>query len=395
MATNADFVGLDLTPFNSSRELKDFLQRLTGKYPDQTFWISSVGTQCQMNNHNGYSDPLSLDHQARFLVDAYGAVDEIGAVGISVNSFADWQGAIPHLMPNGHPYLYSYGLVSYWREKRPAFAVTRALFSDETLPTLPIGDYADSPPILYVMLSTLLLVLITYLHYSRRWFRESAMRAIFRPYNFFADIRDQRMISPFQTTTVLLLVAAGIATYLSSLCYAFRDSYLFDRFLGIFIPNDFLKIRMDFLIWHPAEFILAFTVFGMVVVLVVTMVIKLLSLAVKIRLQLVSAFTVATWSTLPMAVLILVDMILFRLLGDSRFVWASWILLAALFLWSLVRLFHGIGVIYDLPTIRVGIIGSVFLIVLIVLITVYYNGTNGVISYTKFFYHFLAQDKFI
>lgn len=395
MKTDADFVGVDLTPFNSTRKMKDFLANLSGQYPNITFWASSVGTQCQMDNHNGYSDPLSLEHQARYLVDAYGAVEEANMAGISVNSFADWQGAVPHLMPNGHPYLYTFGLVSYWREKRPAFMVVRSLFSDETLPALPIGNYADSPPIIYVLLSTLLLVIITYLHYSRRWFRESATRAIFRPYNFFADIRDQRMISVFQTSTVLLLVAAGIAIYLSSLLYAFRDNYVFDRLLGIFVPSGFLKIKIDYFVWHPAEFILAFTVFGVLMVCVITLVIKLLSLAVKIRLQLVNAFTVATWCTLPMAILILVDMILFRLLGDPGFVWTAWIALAALFLLSLLRLFHGIGVIYDLPTIRVGIIGSVLIIMVIGLVIVYYNGMNGVISYTKFFYNFLAQNRSI
>lgn len=393
--TEADFVGLDLTPMNSARRIKDFVNDLSGQYPNVTFWVSSVGAQCQMSNHNGYSDPLSLEHQARYLVDAYGAIESANMAGISINSFADWQGAIPHLMPNGHPYLYTFGLVSYWREKRAAFTAVRALFSDETLPSLPIGNYADAPPIIYVILSTLLLVLITYLHYSRRWFRESATRAIFRPYNFFADIRDQRMISAFQTSTVLLLVSAGIAIYLSSLFYAFRDNYLFDRLLGIFIPSDFLKIKIDYLVWHPAEFILAFTIFCMVLVIVITLIIKLLSLIVKIRLPLVSAFTVATWSTLPMAILILVDMILFRLLGDSRFVWAAWIVLVALFLLSLFRLFHGIGVIYDLSTIRVGVMGSLFLIVLVVLITIYFNGTNGIILYTKFFYNYLSQNRFI
>ena len=394
--TEADFVGLDLTPLNSARKLKDFVESFSQEFPNMTFWVSSVGTQCQMNNHDGYSDPLSLEHQARYLVDAYGAVEEANMAGISINSFADWQGAIPHLMPNGHPYLYTFGIVSYWREKaRPSFTAVRALFSDETLPSLPIGNYTDAPPIIYVILSTLLLVLITYLHYSRRWFRESAARAIFRPYNFFADIRDQRMISAFQTSTVLLLVSAGVAIYLSSLFYAFRDNYLFDRLLGIFIPSDFLKIKIDYLVWHPAEFILAFTFFCMALVIVITLVIKLISLIVKIRLQLVSAFTVATWSNLPMAILILVDMILFRLLGDSRFVWASWIVLLALFVLSLFRLFHGIGVIYDLPTLRVGIIGSLFLIVLVVLVSIYFNGTDGVISYTKFFYNYLTQNKFI
>lgn len=393
ISTDADFVGLDLSPFNSSRKLKGFLAAISASSRENTYWISSVGTQTEIGNHNGYSDPLSLEHQARYLVDAFESIENGGFAGISVNSFADWEGEVPHLLQNSHPYLYTYGLVSYWREKRPAFAAVRALFNDETLPTLPIGNYSDTPPIIYVILSTLLLVLITYLHYSRRWFRESATRAIFRPYNFFADIRDQRMISAFQTSTVLLLVSAGISIYLSSLFYAFRDNYVFDRLLGLLMPSDFLKIKVDYLIWHPVNFIIAFTILIMVLISLVTLIIKLLSYPVKIRLQVVSAFTVATWSMLPMAVLILADMILFRLLGDPRFVWAASVILVALFLLSLFRLFHGIGVIYDLPTVRVGIVGSVILVALIVLVTFYFNGTDGVIPYAKFFYKFIVENR--
>ncbi|OYV86583.1 MAG: hypothetical protein B7Z63_03790 [Ignavibacteriae bacterium 37-53-5] len=392
-STDADFVGLDLSPFNSSRPVKDFLAAISVASRGNTYWISSVGSQTQLGNHNGYSDPLSLEHQARFLVDAYEAIESGDFAGISINSFADWQGDVPHLLQNGHPYLYTFGLVSYWREKRPAFAAVRALFNDETLPTLPIGNYSDTPPIIYVILSTLLLVLITYLHYSRRWFRESATRAIFRPYNFFADIRDQRMISAFQTSTVLLLVSAGISIYLSSLFYAFRNSYVFDRLLGLFVPSDFLKIKVDYLIWHPVSFIVVFTILFMALISFVTLIIKLFSYLVKIRLQMVSAFTVATWSMLPMAVLILADMILFRLLGDPRFVWAASVILIALFLLSLFRLFHGIGVIYDLPTVRVGLVGSLILVALVLLVTFYFNGTDGVIPYAKFFYKFIVENR--
>ncbi|MCL5268832.1 MAG: hypothetical protein M1469_12150 [Bacteroidetes bacterium] len=392
-ATDADFVGLDLTPFNSGRSMKDFLDEISVPTRKSIYWVSSVGTQTQISNHNGYADPLSLEHQARFLVDAFDAVQNGNFAGVSVNSFADWRGAVPHLMPNGHPYLYTFGLVSYWREKRPSFAVVRALFNDETLPSLSIGNYTETPPIVYVILSTLLLVIITYLHYSRRWFRESATRAIFRPYNFFADVRDQRMISPFQTSIVLLLISAGISIYLSSLVYAFRSDYVFDRLLGLLLPSDILKIKVDYLIWHPVNFIVVFTILITLLVTLVTLVIKLFSFAVKIRLQTVSAFTIATWSMLPMSFLILLDMILFRLLGDPRFVWASIVILLALFLLSLFRLFHGTGVIYDLPTIRVGLVGTAILVGLVLLVMLYYNGTDGIISYTQFFYKFIIGNR--
>jgi hypothetical protein len=201
------------------------------------------------------------------------------------------------------------------------------------------------------------------------------------------------MISPFQTAIVLLLISAGISIYLSSLFYAFRSDYVFDRLLGLLIPGDIVKIKIDYLIWHPVNFILAFTILITLMVTLVTLVIKLFSFVVKIRLQTVSAFTIATWSMLPMSFLILLDMILFRLLGDPRFVWASIVILLALFLLSLFRLFHGTGVIYDLPTIRVGLVGTAIIVGLVLLVMLYYNGTDGIISYTQFFYKFIIGNR--
>ncbi len=86
--TGADFVGIDLSPFNTGREIKSFLSKQSAASPNTTFWISSVGSQTQISNHNGYSDPLSLEHQARYLVDADNAVQQSDFAGVSVNSFS-------------------------------------------------------------------------------------------------------------------------------------------------------------------------------------------------------------------------------------------------------------------------------------------------------------------
>jgi hypothetical protein len=339
-----------------------------------------------MNNHNGYSDPNSLEYQARFLVDAYQAVEDDGLSGISINSFNDWNGEVPHLFQNGHPYLYTFGLVSFWREKRLSFSVVRALFNDETLPPISIGTYSETPPIIYVVLSTFLLVVITYLHYSRRWFRENVSRALFRPYNFFADVRDERILSLVQTFILALIIACGIAVYVSSILFAYRDNYFVDKTLGLLLVNNSLKIRVDYLIYHPFSFIIVFTLVLIALSGLMALLIKLFSYGRKLRFQLSSAFIIETWSFLPLIGLVLIDMFLFRLLGDSTVVLGAGALLLLFLILSLFRMFQGIGVAFDVPTYRVAIVGVIVSGVILAIIAYYYNSTESLFAYLKAFY---------
>ncbi|MGC8596008.1 MAG: glycoside hydrolase family 2 TIM barrel-domain containing protein [Candidatus Kryptoniota bacterium] len=387
LAADADFFALDMSSFSSARGLRDFLSQIKNSYPEKCFLVSSVGVQCEMNNHNGYSDPNSMEYQARFLVDAYQSVEDNGLAGISINSFSDWNGEVPHLFQNGHPYLYSFGLVSYWREKRLSFNVVRALFNDETLPPISIGTYTETPPIIYVVLSTLLLVVITYLHYSRRWFRENVTRALLRPYNFFADVRDERILSLVQTFILALIISCGIAIYLSSILFAYKDNYFFDKILGLLLVNNLLKIKVDYLIYHPLNFIIAFTVVLIVLSALMAFIIKLFSYGRKLRFQLASAFMIETWSFLPFIGLILVDMFLFRLLGDRTVVLGASTLLVFFLLLSLFRMFQGIGVAFDIPTYRVAIIGIIVSGVILAAVIYYYNSTESLFAYLKAFYH--------
>ncbi len=386
VSADADFYALDMTSFRSARKLKDFLSQIKSSYPDKCFLVSSVGVQCEMNNHNGYSDQNSLEYQARFLVDAYQAVEDDGLSGISINSFNDWNGEVPHLFQNGHPYLYTFGLVSFWREKRLSFSVVRALFNDETLPPISIGTYSETPPIIYVVLSTFLLVVITYLHYSRRWFRENVSRALFRPYNFFADVRDERILSLVQTFILALIIACGIAVYVSSILFAYRDNYFVDKTLGLLLVNNSLKIRVDYLIYHPFSFIIVFTLVLIALSGLMALLIKLFSYGRKLRFQLSSAFIIETWSFLPLIGLVLIDMFLFRLLGDSTVVLGAGALLLLFLILSLFRMFQGIGVAFDVPTYRVAIVGVIVSGVILAIIAYYYNSTESLFAYLKAFY---------
>ncbi|MCK7516354.1 MAG: hypothetical protein MZV64_00805 [Ignavibacteriales bacterium] len=73
--------------------------------------------------------------------------------------------------------------------------------------TIPIGSDKDDAPMIFIITGLVLALLMGVLVNSGRKFREDASRALLRPYNFFADVRDQRIISAYHSLFLALIVA--------------------------------------------------------------------------------------------------------------------------------------------------------------------------------------------
>jgi len=115
------------------------------KYRDKPVIITEYGKAVQIGNRNGYSDPFSYESQAKYILERYRLIQEMNYDGSFVWVFADWRGERPVMtLPNQDLYLYTMGVVSYDREKRPAYEVLKALYTDGKVPTLAIGDYSES-----------------------------------------------------------------------------------------------------------------------------------------------------------------------------------------------------------------------------------------------------------
>ncbi len=97
------------------------------------------------------------------------------------------------------------------------------MFLGEKIAALPVGTHSVSSPVSYVLLGLLLLILFFWLLNTDRRFRESVFRALRRPYNFYADIRDQRILSNLHTAILSAIVAVTFAIVVSSVLYHFRS----------------------------------------------------------------------------------------------------------------------------------------------------------------------------
>ena len=106
--------------------------------------------------------------------------------------------------------LYKLGFLVKNRETdRLSYKVISAMLHNSENVTIPIGSKKDDAPMVFIVFGILLAILIGILVNSGRKFREDASRALLRPYNFYADVRDQRIISGYHSTIAFNYYLAG------------------------------------------------------------------------------------------------------------------------------------------------------------------------------------------
>jgi hypothetical protein len=160
------------------------------------------------DNRRGYSDSRSLEAQARHIMRFFEAARDEKIAGSVICSFSDWRTDRPAMTTNSpDAYMQTMGIVSYEREKRVAFDVVRSLFSGEKVQALPVGNYSASTPIIYVIAGLIILVSLAFIYNANRRFRDSVHRSMTRTYNFFADVRDQRILTYPQSMFLVAIVS--------------------------------------------------------------------------------------------------------------------------------------------------------------------------------------------
>jgi len=355
------------------------------KYPHQPVVLTEYGREVQPNNRGGYSDPLSIDAQVKYLTEHYKVIQQSDIAGSFVWTFSDWRGDRPVLTVGmNDQYLYSMGIVAYDRERRLSYDAVRALYTGEKIPALSIGDYSDKKPIFYIVWGLFLLIIFAALFNLFRRFRENVVRALLRSYNFYADIRDQRIFSYFQTTIVGIIIAATFALVLSNILYFFRRSDALDYVLAHIITSDYLKAALDSLIWNPIAFVGYFTVIFFLVLLVIALLIQSGAALVQKRIFFSDAYLTAIWSSLPIVLLIPFGMVLYRVMHNESYIVPLLSLILLILVWVFFRLLKGTSIVYDIRPVKVYAGGILFMLILAAIILVYYNATQSTLAYIKF-----------
>jgi hypothetical protein len=353
----------------------------------QPLVLVKFGTEVQTENRNGYSDPLSQEAQARYYLQRFDMLKSIDYDGGIVWSFDDWRGDRPSLtVRSGNPWMHTLGLVSAGREKRLAFDAVRSVFHGEKFVALPSGSHSSGAPIIFVLAGFVLLVGMAYVYNTSRRFRESLNRSVLNSYNFFADVRDQRIVAPGHSMLMGVVVSLSVAIAVSSILYRFRESMLLDGFLSYLLVSDAAKVAAVTLIWNPLRFIGVVALLVFLLLLLVALIVLLLRAFVRARIFAYHAYTVTMWSTAPMLVLVPLGMVLYRVLDSSVYVIPAFVLIGVLCAWVFLRLLKGMSIVMDVRPLKVYCAGLLSVAAVCALAYAYYDYTQSAPMYLSFLY---------
>ena len=390
----ADIAAITIDEATDLKVLKTHLEEWRTANKGKPVIVGRLGKEVDQANRNGYADPLSQQAQARFFLQRLDLIRSLDYDGAVVWAFNDWKGARPSLtVHTGDPWLYSVGLVGRARDRRIAYEAVRSAFAGEKFTALQMGTYSSGAPLVYVLSGFLVLLAVAYLYNANRRFRECILRSMLNSYNFFADVRDQRLVSGVHSTLLALMTSVAVAIVASSVLYHFRGSWLLDNLLTVLLVYDGLKAWLVRLVWSPLTFILVFSGILFAGMFIIAGVIMLLRTVFKARVFSYHAFSIVTWSSPPLLFLIPIGMILYRVMESSVYILPALLVVVVLHLWVLLRMLKGISIVFDVPRMRVYLLAGLVLSALLTVFYVYYDVTAGAPMYVSFMYDVVVNAR--
>ncbi|MGA2297099.1 MAG: glycoside hydrolase family 2 TIM barrel-domain containing protein, partial [FCB group bacterium] len=321
--------GFDFLVFRTNRKPKTYdniysvLSRIKQLDSNNKPIVINYGIPIQPMNHSGYSDPMSIESQSFFISNYYRIIKQFGFSGSLLWSFNDYELNNPLLILNGDDlFTCTSGLVGRQREERLSFLTLQTLFNNEKEPLLNAGSYSERTPIFFIIIGFLIIGALIFLVRRYRRFREYIYRSLLRPFNFFADVRDQRIISSTQTLLLGFFIAASVSLYITSILYFYKTSEIAQFFGMLFIPSEFLQELFYRTVWMPELLSLILTVLFFALIFIASLIIKLFSLFVRGRIYFMDSYTITIWAGTPFLLLLPLSIILIRLLHTTPlFVW--------------------------------------------------------------------------
>jgi beta-galactosidase len=380
---NLDLYGIEFLNTNASSERMK-IKKLQETLGNGKVFISGATYTVNAGNSNGYVNKHSFEAQAKYFENLIDYTDKNPIAGFFINSMFDYRGDFVSLTCGYNANnLYRIGLSGEDRgTNRLAYKVVYSKMHNTEKVTIPIGNRKDDSPMVFILFGLLLALVMGVLVNSGRKFREDTSRALLRPYNFYADVRDQRMMSGYHSTILALITAANASLLLSNLLFYFKENIVFEKVLLAFGSRSLIK-EAGYLAWHPVSSLLYLTLIFAAVLILFTVIVKAASFFVKTKVFFSSAYYTIIWSFLPLVLLIPVGIILYRILNAdiaNVYIYAG---LAIFTVWIFYRLMKGIYVIFDVNPSSVYFYSILIVLVIIGGFVLYYQVHSSFIDYLQ------------
>lgn len=372
--------------------LKDIVS--DSKIKKEKIFVSNYGKVINPSNNSGYSDPTSIESQSKYIVDFYKIAKNSFLLGSFFQSYADWNSDSPNLkgFDNENRFIKTTGLFSFFREMRSSATILRKNFNEEDLPNLNIGTYSRQAPILFVFIGIIFFIIFIYLTNSVRRFRENVSRALFRPFIFYSDVREQHLIGPFQNLLLAVILAVGNGLFFANILYFWKDSMSFDMMLSLFLSSDEAKILADGLILNPLKLTLILSAIVFVKIFLISVVVWLFSLTIKYRIGFNNIYTITVWGFLPTILLLVAGTFYIRALYENPdFVIIGLSVAAFLYLLTYYRILKGTYIIFDTFFLKSYTYGVATLILVLGTLYYYMNSSRNITDYFYLVISFLKN----
>lgn len=386
-----DFVGWNIYD-KDLKAVKDLIS--DPKFKKDKIFASGFGKVINPSNFSGYSDPSSIESQSKYIADFIKLTRNSILRGSFFSTYSDWNADFPAMKyyDKGNQYLRTSGLYNLNREQRSSAIIFRKENLEEDIPNLNIGTFSREAPVVFVLLGLFTFILFIYLANSVRRFRENVWRALFRPFIFYSDVREQSLIPMFQNLLLALILSIGNALFFANLFYFWKDSQYFDIICSVIIPNDFLKSLFNDYNANAFKITLVLTIVSFIKLFFISSVIWLFSLTSKFRIGFNNIYTVTVWGFLPSILLLLIGTFFIRVLYvNPDFVIIGLALAGFIYLLSLYRILKGTYIIFDTFFIKVYSYGIATLLIVFGAVWFYLNETRFISDYFRLIFAFLKN----
>lgn len=381
---NIDFYGLEL--FNKLPEFhQDEITKLQKLLGQGRVFISEAVYTVNRGNSDGYVNKYTYEAQAKYFSDLIDYSRDNVLSGYFINNLTDIRGDYSSLLSGySEENLYNIGIINESRSTtRLGYKVISSKLNNTEKVTIPIGSVKDDAPMVFILFGLGLALLMGVLVNSGRKFREDASRALLRPFNFYSDVRDQRIMSAYHTTFLALIIVVVQALIIGNILYYFKTNIIFEKLLLSFGSPALLSV-VNYLCWNPFNAIVWLSLISILALLITALLIKVGSLFVRTRIYLSSIYFTIVWAFLPMVFLIPLGIVLYRVLVADILNVYVYLSLVVLTCWVLYRLLKGIYVIYDSSSGGVYFYSILLILFIASGILLYFEINNFAIQYIFF-----------
>jgi len=379
--SNLDLYGIELfnKPVNS---VKTEINQSFATLGKGRVFISEATYSTFRGSTNGYKNINSFEGQAKYYEDIIKFSKNNKSAGFIVNTMYDYRGEFaPFSTGYNSDNVIATGIIGEDRTTHKlAYKVIRANLNKEEKITIPMGHKKDDAPIFFILVGLGLAIMLAILFNSKRKFREEASRALIRPYNFYADIRDQRILSGFHSNILMFILTSSMSLLICNVLFFLRTNVLFERVLLSFGNKTLISVA-SYLAWDPVNAFVYIFAASMLLIGLLSLMIRAASFFVKTKVLLSSVYYTVTWSFLPFALILPLNLILYRVLSTNVaniYIYAFLIVFA---LWLVQRILKGIYVIFDVRAAQVYLYSFIFILFTLGGLLLYYQLSESTFYY--------------